>query len=87
MRKDEVIEEVRKVREHNAAKINFDLKAMFADACKRQKDSGHPVVSFATSKKKGWKDKGGYFPSAGYIPTNPWGHRTHEGEISHREGQ
>ena len=42
---------MRTVREQNAAKFNYDLKAMFADARKRQKDSGHPVVSFAPKPK------------------------------------
>ena len=52
MMKDEIVEQVRKVREQNSAKFNYDLKAMFADARKRQKDSGHPVVSFAPKPKK-----------------------------------
>jgi hypothetical protein len=33
------------------AKFNYDIKAMCADARKRQVDSGHPVVSFATKPK------------------------------------
>ena len=49
--KDDVVAEVRKTRERLAAKFNYDLKAIFADARKRQKDSGHPVVSFATTPK------------------------------------
>jgi len=49
--KDEIVEQVRKVREENAAKFNYDLKAIVADARKRQADSGHPVVSFATTPK------------------------------------
>jgi len=43
MMKDEIVEQVRKVREENAAKFNkfnYDLKAIMADARKRQKDSG-----------------------------------------------
>ena len=50
--KDEVVEQVRKVREERAAKLNFDLKAILADARKRQKDSGDPIVSFAAKSKK-----------------------------------
>ena len=49
--RDEVVEQVRKAREENAAKFNYDLKAIVADARKRQADSGHPVVSFATTPK------------------------------------
>ncbi len=52
MIKDEIVEQVRKAREENAAKFNYDLKAIIADARKRQKDSGHPVVSFAPKPKK-----------------------------------
>ena len=51
MVKDEIVEQVRQVREQQAAKLNFDLKAILADARKRQKDSGHRVVSFAPKPK------------------------------------
>ena len=51
MKKDEIVEQVRQVREQQAAKLNFDLKAILADARKRQKDSGHRVVSFVTKPK------------------------------------
>ena len=43
---------LRQARERHAAKFNYDLKAMVADARKRQKDSGHQVVSFAPKPKK-----------------------------------
>ena len=49
--KDEIVEQVRRVREQQAAKLNFDLKAILADARRRQKDSGHRVVSFAPKSK------------------------------------
>ena len=48
---DEIVEEVRRAREQNAAKWNFDLKAILADARKRQAGSGHRVVSFSAKKK------------------------------------
>jgi hypothetical protein len=35
MMKDELVEEVRKARQEQAAKWNFDLKAILADARKR----------------------------------------------------
>ena len=50
--KDEIVAQVRQVREQHAAKFNYDLKAIVADACKRQKDSGHQVVSFSSKPKK-----------------------------------
>jgi hypothetical protein len=52
MMKDEIVDQVRQVREKQAAKFNYDLKALVADARKRQKDSGHPVVSFVPKPKK-----------------------------------
>ena len=51
MMKDDIVDDVRRVREQHLAKFNYDLRAMCADARKRQKDSGHPVVSFATTPK------------------------------------
>jgi hypothetical protein len=53
MFKDEIVEEVRKAREQQAAKLNFDLKAILADARTRQKVSGHRVVSFVSKPKHG----------------------------------
>jgi hypothetical protein len=50
--KDEIVNQVRQVREQNAAKFSFDLKAIAADARTRQKDSGHRVVSFAPKPRK-----------------------------------
>ena len=52
MWKDEIVEEVRGVREAQAARQGFDLKAILADARKRQKDSGRRVVSFVPKPKK-----------------------------------
>ena len=50
MWKDEVVEEVRRIREENAAKFNYDLKAILDDARKRQKLSGRKAVSFELKK-------------------------------------
>ena len=50
--KDEIVDQVRQVREQQAAKFNHDLKAIVADARKRQKDSGHQVVSCVPKPKK-----------------------------------
>ena len=51
MMKDEVVSQVRQAREQNAAKFNYDLRAIIADARKRQKSSGHRVVSLASKSK------------------------------------
>jgi hypothetical protein len=45
MKPDPVVDEVRKVREAHAAKFNYDLAAICADLKKKEKDSGHTVVS------------------------------------------
>jgi hypothetical protein len=52
MPKDEVVEEVRKARQMQAAKWNFDLKAILDDARKRQTQSGHRVVSLVPKDSK-----------------------------------
>jgi hypothetical protein len=49
--KDEVVNQVRQTREQNAAKFNYDLKAIIVDARARQKKSEHRVVSFASKSK------------------------------------
>ena len=48
---DPIVEEVRKVRQEHAARFNYDLRAIFEDIRRRQVQSGHPVVSFATKIK------------------------------------
>ena len=50
MWKDEIVEEVRRVREANAAKFNHNLKAIYEDARKRQEESGRKTVSFPPRK-------------------------------------
>ncbi len=50
MWKDEIVEEVRRIRYEHAAKFDHDLKAILDDARKRQKTSGRKIVSFAPRK-------------------------------------
>ena len=52
MLKDELVEEVRRARESQAARWNFDLKAILADARKRQAKSERKVVSFVVKSPK-----------------------------------
>ena len=47
---DTIVEEVRKVKEALAAKFNFDVRAMLADAGKREKRHGKRLVSFMKKK-------------------------------------
>ena len=44
---DPVVEEVRRVREQHAAALDYDLKALFERARRRQKQSKRKTVSFA----------------------------------------
>jgi len=45
MKKDPIVEEVRKARQAHAAKFKYDMEAIFADLKKREKTCGHRVVS------------------------------------------
>ena len=44
---DPVVEEVRRVREQQAAALDYDLRALFERARRRQKQSKRKTVSFA----------------------------------------
>lgn len=50
---DQVLEEVRAVREAHAARFGFDLQAIVADLRRRESTSGHPVVMPAQSDING----------------------------------
>ena len=50
MTHDPIVEEVRAIRERLAAKFDFDLGRIIADARSRQASSGARVVSFQTRR-------------------------------------
>jgi hypothetical protein len=52
MSKDPIVDEVRRAREMEAAKHAFDVKAILAAAKKRQRQSGHRVVSLVRKSQK-----------------------------------
>ena len=52
MWKDPIVQEVRKFREANAEKFNYNIKNIVEDARRRQKASNHRVVSFVIKKQK-----------------------------------
>ena len=52
MWKDPIVQEVRKVREANAKKFNYEVKNIVEDARKRQRVSSRSVVSFAIKQQK-----------------------------------
>jgi len=45
MHDDPIVEEVRAIRERQAARFDFNVRAIVEDAMKRQHESGHKVVS------------------------------------------
>ena len=45
MWKDPIVAEVRKHRQMRAAKFKYDIRAMVEDARKRERKSGHPIMS------------------------------------------
>ncbi len=51
MANDYIVDEVRRVREEQAAKYAFDVKAILTAARKRQRRSGRKVVSLVQKKK------------------------------------
>ena len=50
MWKDEIIEEVRRVRDEYAAKFNYDLNAIYEDIKKQEKQTERKVVSLPPKK-------------------------------------
>lgn len=47
MFKDEIVEEIHRIREEYSRSFNHDLKAIFADLQKQQAESGREVVSLS----------------------------------------
>ena len=45
MWKDEIVEEVRRVRDEYAAKFDYDLRTIFEDVKKQEKQSKREIVS------------------------------------------
>ncbi len=52
MFKDPIVQSVRKFRDANASKFNYDINAIIEDAQKRQKALKDRIVSFVIKPKK-----------------------------------
>lgn len=52
MWKDPIVQEVRRMREANAKKFNYNIENVVVDARKKQKASNRRVVSFATKQQE-----------------------------------
>ena len=57
MKNDPIVEEVRCTKEKLAAKFNYDLGAIFADAEARQRRSRHRVARLKPVKPKPLSDR------------------------------
>ena len=53
MASDYIVDEVRRIREEQAAKHRFDVRAILTAAKKRQRRSGRKVVSMVAKQKVG----------------------------------
>jgi predicted PolB exonuclease-like 3'-5' exonuclease len=51
MYRDEIVEEIHRIREEYSRSFNHDLKAIFADLQKQQAESGREVVDFSQQKR------------------------------------
>lgn len=47
---DPIVDEVRKVRDEHAARLGYDLDAIFRDIKEQEKKSGRRFVSFSPNK-------------------------------------
>lgn len=52
MWKDEIVEEVRKVRDEFAAKFNYDIDAIYREIKKQEAESNRKFVSFPPKRIK-----------------------------------
>lgn len=62
MWKDPIVEEVRRIREEHAARFDYDLKAIYEDLKKTERQSGRRIV---TLPPKRLKEKQGELASGG----------------------
>jgi len=46
MWEDPIVEEVRRIRQEHAARFNYDIVAIVADARRREQEEGRKLVSF-----------------------------------------
>ena len=51
MWEDPIVQEIRKIRQANAEKFNYNIKKIVEDARERQRISKHRVVSFVVKKE------------------------------------
>jgi hypothetical protein len=52
---DEIVEEIRRIREEHAARFGYDLDAIYADLKRTEGQSGRKVVSLPPKKLREWQ--------------------------------
>ncbi|MBC6419577.1 MAG: hypothetical protein GDA44_12795 [Prochloron sp. SP5CPC1] len=52
MLQNEILDEIRKIREEHAKSFNYDLDAMFADWQKKEAESGRKVVNLSAEPRR-----------------------------------
>ena len=55
MWKDEIVEEVRRIRHEHAARFGNDLEKIAADLKEKERKSGRKVVSLPPRRPAGWR--------------------------------
>ena len=58
MRKDPIVEQVRKVRQRHAAKFHYDLDAICRDLKEEERKGGRKVVSLPPKRTAQWAKAG-----------------------------
>jgi len=58
MRKDPIVEQVRKARQRHAAKFNYDLDAICRDLREGERKGGRKVVSLSPKRTARWAKPG-----------------------------
>ena len=51
MKKDSIVEEIRKIRKAHAKKFNYQMDAICADLKEKEKSCKHPVVSLPAKRR------------------------------------
>jgi hypothetical protein len=52
MRKDPIVNKIRKIRETHAARFNYDLQAIYRDLKRQEKSSGRTFVSYPSRSRQ-----------------------------------
>jgi len=51
MKKGPIVEEIRKARKAYAARFGYELRAICTDLKRKERDCGHPIVSYPPKRR------------------------------------